>query len=262
MEAGQNFSSPAVNEAVAVKPQNFFSRLLGVYFSPGETFAEIGRAPRVLIPTLLFMLLAVVGSHFLVERYGRERIIRESMESMVSAGWLPQERADEAIKLSTTPAAIRRGRIQGIVTGAGMGLLMLLVTAGLFKLFSLLMGAENTFKQLLSVAAYAFLAVGLLSTAVLLLTVFLKDPAELDMTNPVSSNLGALLTMAGAGLPKFVIGLAAYIDVFTIWRLILLSIGFAAVSRRLKAGTAGIFLGLLLAVGAFLGAGMTSFFQR
>ena len=49
MEAGQNLASPVAQDAPAAKPQNFFSRLIGVIFSPGETFAEIGRAPRVLI---------------------------------------------------------------------------------------------------------------------------------------------------------------------------------------------------------------------
>ena len=64
--------------------------------------------------------------------------------------------------------------------------------------------------------------------------------------------VAALLPLFGVtGLPKFVSGLLSYFDIFYIWKLILLGIGYAAVSPRLKSSTAvticGL-LGLLLAI--------------
>jgi hypothetical protein len=50
----------------------------------------------------------------------------------------------------------------------------------------------------------------------------------------------------------FVKGLAMSVDVFAIWKIILLSLGFAAVSRKLKPGTVGWILGVLYALIALL----------
>jgi hypothetical protein len=250
-------TKPAGAEPEAA-PQNFFSRLIGVWFSPGETFAEIGRAPRVLIPTLLVMILAALSSYMMTERIGYENIVRKQMESVVSAGFMSEVQAEEAIRQATAPSAVMRGKIQGVATAAISILIFLLIVAGLFKAFSAIMGAQNTFKQVFSVTAYSFLAIALIGTLVLAISIYLKDPAEIDMFNPVGSNLGAVLALMEVSLPKFVMGLASFIDVFSIWRLFLLAIGYSAVSRKMKAGTAATFVVILYVIGALIGAAFAS----
>jgi hypothetical protein len=64
MEAGQHIASLATNEAPEAKPQSLFSRVSGVVFSPSETFAEIGRAPRVLSPLLCLARIIREGDDF------------------------------------------------------------------------------------------------------------------------------------------------------------------------------------------------------
>jgi hypothetical protein len=241
-------------------PQNFFSRLIGVWFSPGETFVEIGRAPRVLIPTLLVIILAGLSAYMLTDRYGYENLVRKQMESMANAGWVPQDKVEEMIQQSTTPSRITLGKIQAVANGVVFILVFLLIVAGLFKAFSAILGAQNTFKQILSVTAYSFLAIALIHTPVFAASIYLKDPAEIDMFNPVGSNLGAILALMGVSLSKFVMGLASFIDVFSIWRLALLAIGYSAVSHKMKVGTAAIFLAILYALGALIGAAMASMF--
>jgi len=255
-----SYASQPANVEPEPGPQNLFSRLIGVWFSPGETFAEIGRSPRWLIPLLLLMILSATGLHVMTERYGREKLARERMEMVVNSGWIPQDRVDEMMQQATSPAALNRAKFTEALS-AGFGILVIvLITAGLFKLYSLMMGYENRFKPLLSVTIYAFLAVSILSTLVLIATVYLKDPSDIDPINPMSSNLGAVLAMAGVELPKFVMGLASFVDVFGIWRLVLLAIGCATVTRKMKAGTAAIFLVILYVIGALVGASMTSMF--
>jgi hypothetical protein len=239
-------------------PKNFFGRLFGIWFSPGETFPEIGRAPRVLIPTLVFIALAGGSSYSLTDRYGYENIVRKQMESAVNTGLLPQDIAEEAIRQATTPDKVIQGKIRRVVfTAIGM-VAVLLVNAGLFKGFSLLMGAENEFKRVYSVTAYAFVAVSLISTIVFVVSIYLKDPADIDIYNPTASNLGALLSTMVDGAPKFVLGLASYIDVFSVWRLILLTIGYTKVTRKMKTGTAATFLVVFYCVMALIGAALTS----
>lgn len=262
MNSELSYAGQPANVEPEPAPQNVFSRLVGVWFSPGETFAEIGRAPRWLIPMLLFVILSVAGIYLLTERYGRERMAREQIEMVVNSGWVPQERADEMIQQATTPAAINRGKITSTLGVAAWMAVMLLIVAGLLKAFSLMMGYENTFKALFSVTIFSFLAVGVFTTLVLLVTAWLKDPSEIDMLNPVGSNLAAVLGMAGVELPKFVMGLLSYVDVFGIWRLILLAIGCAAVTRKMKTGTAMGFLVVLYIIGALFGGAMASMFGK
>lgn len=241
-------------------PRNFFSRLSGVYFAPGETFQEIGRAPRPLLPVILMMIMAALSAYLLTNRYGYERIVRSQIETMAAKGWVPQDKAEEIIQQSLSPSAVTRGKIQGAIMPMLILLVVLLAAAGLIKLLSMMVGAENTYKQLLAVTAYSFLAVGLLHFLILLITIYLKDPAEIDLYNPVGSNLGALLSLSGVQLPKYLAALASFVDVFSIWRLVLLAIGYAAVSRKLKVGTAGVFVGILYVIAALLGAAATAMF--
>src|SRR5262245_24963983 len=102
-------------------PQNIFNRLLGIWLSPGETFAEIGRAPRVLVPLLLLMIITVGSLHSLTERYGRERLARERIEMISNAGWIPPGKTDEIIQQSVTPSALNRSMYtQALSASLGM----------------------------------------------------------------------------------------------------------------------------------------------
>src|SRR5215510_4994899 len=246
--------------SVESAPQNFFSRLIGVWFSPGETFAEIGRAPRVLIPILLLMILTGLSAYMLTERYGYENMVRKQMESVAKSGLVPEARVEEMTRQAMTPSAVTRGKIQGAVSPAIVTLVILLILAGLFKAFSAILGVKNTFKQIFSVTAYSYLAVGLISTLVFAASIYLKDPTEIDLLNPVGSNLGAILGLMGVNLPKFVMGLASFIDVFSFWRLAILAIGYSAVSQKMKVGTAATFLVILYVIVALIGGAMASIF--
>ena len=88
MNSELSYASNPANAEPEPAPQNLFSRLIGIWFSPGETFAEIGRAPRVLIPTLLVIVLAGMSSYLLVGRYGYENIVRKQMGSPFLASQL------------------------------------------------------------------------------------------------------------------------------------------------------------------------------
>ncbi|MEP7337760.1 MAG: YIP1 family protein [Acidobacteriota bacterium] len=263
MNSELSYASQPQSEAPtdAPKPQNHFSRLSGVFFSPGETFQEIGRAPRLLIPMLLLAILAGVTNFLIVHRIGYENVVRKEMEPVVKAGWIPAEQAEQQIQLQITGTRAIIGKIQRPVT-AGVGfLVVLLIVAGVFKLFTMLTGTTNRFKPLLSVICYAYLAIAIIHLSIIVITIYLKNPDEIDMYNPVSSNLGAVLTVAGAGLPKFITALAGWVDVFGIWRIVLLGIGCAAVTPKMKSGTAAIPHIVLYCIAALLFSAMAAMFS-
>jgi Yip1 domain len=250
---------PAV-ASTETAPQNFFNRLVGVWFSPGVTFAEIGRAPRVLLPVLMVMILTGLGYFVVVERIGYEKMVRKQIESAANNGFIPQDRVEETINQRVTGTAGTIGRYQGIVSAPLAALIMMLILAGLLKLFTLIVGAETTFKRLLAVTAYTSLALGIIKTVLSVIIFYIKDPDDIDMYNPIGSNLGAILVLTGAGLSKYLTALASWIDIFVIWQIALLSIGTAAVSTKLKTSTAAVFVSILFALSALVFSAFASFF--
>jgi hypothetical protein len=97
--------------------------------------------------------------------------------------------------------------------------------------YNLLAGAGARFSAALSIVAHAAL-VGIVSTPLFLVVLFLKPPGSIDPENPLATNLGVLLPEESA---KWLVALCKSFDIFTIWTLILIAIGFAAVNpRKLK----------------------------
>jgi hypothetical protein len=131
---------------------------------------------------------------------------------------------------------------------------MIFAIAGLAKLVSVVMGVENKYMPLVSVTTYTWLAVSIISTAIFAILLALKPIDEFDWTNPIGSNLAALLTAVGVdGLKGFLKGFLSYIDVFFIWKVVLIAIGAAAVSRRLKTSSAMVYAGIIGLVIAVIG---------
>ena len=225
---------------------------MGVYFSPGETFKDIGRTPKILVP--LIILAVVVGSTFTlaVHQAGLENIMHKQMDPLVEKGWMPQEQADKAIqqaKANPTVAYVRTGLTQGITA-----IIVALIVAGIFKLISMVIGTENSFKQILSVTLFTSLALWLVYAVIAVFLLYLQNPEDIDANSPVSSNLGAILGLITdkKSLPGFVKGFAAFIDVFSIWKIALLSIGYAVVSTKAKISTVAIWLSVLYLLAALV----------
>jgi hypothetical protein len=118
--------------------------------------------------------------------------------------------------------------------GALGSILFAVIVGGVMMLaYNLLAGAGATFSQSLGIAAHTLL-VGIVSTPIFLLVLLLRPPGTVDPENPVATNVAAFLPEESA---KWLIALCKSIDIFTIWTLVLLAIGFAAVNpRKLKGG--------------------------
>lgn len=110
-------------------------------------------------------------------------------------------------------------------------LLVLIFALVFWGAYSLLGGATTNFSTAFSITTHAFMT-GLVSSPLLILILYLKDPGSIDVENPIASNLAAILPDDSA---KWLVALCKSFDVFTFWTLILLAIGFAATSpKKLK----------------------------
>jgi hypothetical protein len=253
-------ANESVQQTEPIKPQSFLSRLGGVYTSPRETFKEIGRSPGVLVPIIVLIILAVLVSYLAAQRIDMGALAAEQMERFAESGRIPAEQLD-----MMKQRAASQSKYGSLISGPIVGMLIVLVIAGIAKLVSVLLGAGNRFKALLAVTLYAMIAVSIIDRALYLLILYLKDPADLNLStlsSLVASNLGSWISglLGEDALPKYAMALARYVDIFAIAKIALLAIGYSAVSVKLKTGTAAVWLVAFYIIVALIGSAIGSLF--
>jgi hypothetical protein len=213
-------------------------RFSGVLFSPTETFKDVNRKPTWIAPMIIALVTAVLGTfafNMIVkpdwDRLSREMIKKRDIQTNTTT---PPERVEQEVA-GTKVVGKFFPVIAAIVTPISY-----LVIAGVFALGLMLMQAQTTFKKILSVVTWTAAVTAVVGTVVMLGSLLVKDRESLDQINPMDpGNLTA--TNVAAFLPSdtspVVKAIAGSLDIFTIWFLILLTIGFAAIAGARKIGT-------------------------
>ena len=113
--------------------------------------------------------------------------------------------------------------------------LLAVITAAVFLfVFKTLLGAELSFRQVFAVYCYSLVPLifsSLMSFAVL----FLKDPEQFDLQNPILTHIGAFLDATSTS--KWLYSLASSVDVFILWVLALLATGLSVAARKISWST-------------------------
>jgi hypothetical protein len=210
---------------------NSFSRIFGVLFSPKPTFESIVRRPTWVVPVILGCIFFVAVVAIFTQRGGwpsffeKQNANNSRMQSMSRED---RERTEETqIKI-----APKFAYVEGVVIPP----IAALIVAGVLMLVFNLSGATKVdFKTSLGIVSYAWvpwLVHGILSILIL----FLKDASTVDLQNIVASNPGAFLSDDAA---KWLVSLLSSIDMFAIWTLALLAIGYSATNpKKLSFGKA------------------------
>jgi len=152
--------------------------------------------------------------------------MRQQIEASSRTRDLSPEQKEQIIEQQ-----VRFAPIFGYVFGVVGWPIIVLVVAGVFLfVFNVLLGTQLVYRQVLAVTSYSMLpqAVGGVLALVLL---FIKDPADFDLQNPVASNIGAFLDPNT--VPAWLVGLGSSLDLFVFWSLLLLATGLAAAARKL-----------------------------
>jgi hypothetical protein len=221
----------------APKP-NPFERIVGVLFSPNETFASIARQPDWVVPLVLMLVVSLIAGIVIGNRVDFASAAREAMEQKN----IPPDRVESAVKMT---AAISKVASYCAPIFSVIGFL---VIAGVLLLAFRLFGGEGNFKQAFSASVYAWIP-GLLKSIITLVVLLTRDSMSAeDLAIAVRSNLGFLVSMKSNPMAFAVL---TSLDIFTIWVLILFSIGFAYVARVPKAKAATIVVTLWLVTVAF-----------
>ncbi len=215
------------------------ARLTGALLSPGETFADVNRKPTWIAPMIIAIATVVASTLFFQWRVHPDwdSIFRNQFKKQLERTnqSLTDEQMQQRVGFAKSIAKFSP-IIAAVFTPVGY-----VILAGIFALGMMFIQAKTSFKKILSVVAWCCAATLIVGTVVTIAALMVRDEEGLrsiDPTQPagiVPSNLAAFLSSGTSAVIK---SLAGSIDVFTIWTLILLTIGFAAIagSRKITTG--------------------------
>ena len=125
--------------------------------------------------------------------------------------------------------AATRGKVVRYIRGFIGWPLLLLISSGIYLgAFKLIGGARTNFATAFAVTAFAHLPMGL-RELIAIPVLFLKDPASIDPENFLASNPAAIL---GSDVPTWLAVPLTSLDVFGLWALVLMAVGFSATDPK------------------------------
>lgn len=231
-----------------------FARLIGVLVNPRPAFESIIRRPTWVVPIALGSVLFIAVVAIFSMRGGWPSFFQRQDANSSRFQQLSQQQQDDTLKTQVKIAPIF-GCVEGVVLPI---LAAVVVAAVLLGIFNLSGSTSLGFNAALGIVAYAWtpwLIHGILGVVILLL----KDPSTVDLQNLVASNPGALLSDDS---PKWLSALLGSIDIFAIWTILLLAVGFSSANpKKLSFGKALSMIVAIWVVFVLAKVGLVSLFS-
>jgi len=233
-----------------VPDKNLVARFIGVITSPRETFEVVAAHPSWLLMALVVVVLTgAPAMWFQSTAIGKQAALDESVRYMQSFGMTVSDQAYEAIKKGVMEPSVVR-QVGTVVAMTVMPLLVWAIIAGLaMGIVGVMMGGSGSFKQAFSAVVH--------SSVIGVIGVFVITPlnyARESMTS--ATNLAVLLPFLPDG--SFLARFLGMMDIFRLWWMVVLAIGFGVVFKK-KTGTMaalifGIYVVIAIGFAAFMAA--------
>lgn len=228
------------NQPEVEKKIGAWEALVKVLVSPGKVFAGLVEQPKVWLPVIVLMLLALVFTLPFITKYQEYAAFNFDKVIAVSQANAPQGAAlAQARQFAVTFSGI--SAVAGVVLSIFFSSL---IAAALLKLLNLVMGEETKFMQIWSVTVFAKVptVIGVLITNLLLLS---ASGVHLAQTLLAGVSLATFLPKVGSPL---MFSLLSKIQLFGIWSMALTTIGIANLFRSRKFAVGAVIFGAWLVV--------------
>lgn len=218
-------------------------RILNLFFDPVKTFTDLKRGTAWWMAFLVVTVVSYLMVAAVATKVGFEQVSENQMKlqpkQMERLEQMPPDQRAKAMAFGVTiTKVISYGYPVFYLIGSALAAVVLM------GIFNFAAGADVTFGRSLAVVIYSSL-VGAVKAVLVAITLFAGvDPEGFTFDNPLASNLGYFIDMnAHPALHRF----ATSMDVFTIWYVVLLGVGYSCVSRVKRATGIGIVGGIWLA---------------
>jgi len=227
-------TTPGPTPAAESAPLSEPARIINTFIAPSKTFTDLQRKSSWWAP---WLLISVVAIAFMV-------VLEADLFEKLS----PDQQAKQLqISVSIT-------RVISYALPVINLIVFVIIAAVLMGTFNLVAGAAIPFGRALAIVIYGSLP-GLIGALLGMISLFAGvDREGFDINNPVATNPAYFMDPASN---KFLHHMASALDVFIIWNIVVMGIGFACNSKVKRSTAIVIVAGLYLLyklVGASIGA--------
>jgi hypothetical protein len=218
-----------VSSPAPVAPEaggGFFQNLVDVFFSPREAFTRIVRKPSILLPLVGYVILVLGFTGIWMQKMDAREFMKTQIEESGRADKIPAEQREAIIEQQAKWMPV----FAWVMGPVGIAVTLLVIAGALMFIFRFFYSSEVTFRQAFAIVTWIFFAVGLVSTPLILLVLQLKGDWNINPQEAIQANLGLLLDKSTAAKPLW--ALLSSIDLFSLWMIFLLAVGFGVASRK------------------------------
>ncbi len=229
-----NETSPGMTEEVNQRQMNIIERTIGVFAAPTKTFEDIAAKPNWIFPLLLIIILTMLITQMLVPAILADQQSSPEWAKMMQNPDLTAEQLEAMQEMST------KGVQNFAAIGAGVVSLIAIAIASVVLLFvgNIILGGNAKYLQIFSMFTWGGL-VGLSGY-------ILRLPLSLSRET-MQVYLGPAVLFGDGSHESVLFKIAAALDIFVLWRVALVAIGFGAI-YRLTAGKSFAVIGGLYAL--------------
>jgi len=211
------------------------ARILNTFTSPAKTFNDLRRKSGWVVPWLLISLVSLVFIWTLDQKIGFEQVTRNLME-----------KSPRGVQLEKLPPDQRAQQLRGIIQFTKAVsylspiialLIYVIIALVLMATFNFGAGAEVPVKTALGIVTYGVLPM-IIGAVLGIVSLLAGMNAEgFNLNNPVATNPAYFMDPLAS---PFLYGMASALDIFVIWSIILIAIGFACNSKLTRTATLSV----------------------
>jgi hypothetical protein len=225
-------SMPAAVPQTAPPALSEGQRILNTFIAPGKTFTDLRRNSRWWAPWIVVALATLAFMYVVDQKVGFAQVAHNLIANSSRVEQIEQMPPDQRAQQYDRVA--RFTRVMAYASPLTALLMYLIIAAVLMGTFRFGAGAEVGYKTSLAIVTYAALPFAISALLGILSLSAGANPESFNLNNPVASNPAYFMDMASN---KFFYTLATALDVFTIWSIVLMAVGFARDSKLRVATT-------------------------
>jgi hypothetical protein len=208
-----------------------FGRVIGALVAPGKTFRSIAERPTWGVAFAVLMVVTVVATLIFFQKVDFAEVARQQMEAQGREVPPEMEQAGGMIRGCAMAAAL----IMPLVIYFGVPLV-------LWGVFTLL-GGTIDYRTSLAVALHAMMPLAV-SALLAIPVLFSRESLSYEEVQAGSVLMSNLAAFAPEDASPILIAALSSLDIFTIWCVVLLILGYAIAARVSKAKAAAAILAL------------------
>jgi hypothetical protein len=220
------------------------SRLINTFVAPSKTFSDINRNSSWWVPWLIMSIVSLLFVYAIDQKVSFYRVADNQLKQSPKQMEQFEKLAPDA---QTQQMNMRVAITKWISYCSPIFLLVIAVitAAVLLGSYNFGAGAQVGFGKSMAVVMYAYLP-GIIKSVLAAVALFAgMDPEGFQIQNPIATNPGFFFSPTDhPALYK----LASSLDIFTIWSMVLIAIGFTYISKVKKGTSYAIVFGWYIVI--------------